>query len=202
MWTHGQKKVPLGLLNDWDLSSLFEDGAAPPPVTQCRTGTTPFMATELLQSFINPPIHRYRHDLESFLYILIWAMVHYNLGNEELSILPDPKQPRRLPTHPVLEEWKGDNYRVNAARKIDFQMTMESRLSLFAAVQPAFKPLIDAWLDPLLSLFAQARFYALLNARNPGFDGDTLGGFLTFENFMGTIRAVPRDIPAELKNDE
>ncbi|KAF9492578.1 hypothetical protein BDN71DRAFT_1509366 [Pleurotus eryngii] len=199
MWTYGQEKVPLGLLNDWDLSSLFEEGAAPPPITQCRTGTTPFMAVELLQMSVNPPIHQYRHDLESFLYILIWAMVHYNLGSEELDILPDPKQPRRLPTHPVLEEWEGDNYRVNAARKIDFQMTMESRLSLFAAVQPAFKPLIDAWLDPLLSIFAQARFCALLNARNADFDGDTSGGFLTFENFIRTIGAFPREIPAEFK---
>ncbi len=201
MWVYGREKVPLGLLNDWDLSSLFEDGAAPPPVTQCRTGTTPFMAMELLQMSVNPPIHRYRHDLESFLYILIWAMVHYNLGNQELNILPDPKQPRRLPTHPVLQEWECDNYRVNASRKNDFQTTVDSRLSLFAAVQPAFRPLIDGWLDPLLNLFGQARFYALLNTRKPDFDGDTLGGFLTFESFMSTIGAVPREVPAEFKKD-
>ncbi|KAF9493208.1 hypothetical protein BDN71DRAFT_1115007 [Pleurotus eryngii] len=36
MWTYGQDKVPLGLLNDWDLSSLFLGGGAPLSVTQCR----------------------------------------------------------------------------------------------------------------------------------------------------------------------
>ncbi|KAF4580398.1 hypothetical protein EYR40_003114 [Pleurotus pulmonarius] len=129
------------------------------------------------------------------------VLEHKEYSMEELGLPRDPKQPRRLPTHPVLQEWECDNYRVNASRKNDFQTTVDSRLSLFAAVQPAFRPLIEGWLDPLLNLFGQARFYALLNTRKPDFDGDTLGGFLTFENFMSTIGAVPREVPAEFKKD-
>ncbi|KAF9492573.1 hypothetical protein BDN71DRAFT_1473715 [Pleurotus eryngii] len=199
MWTCGREKVPLGRLNDWDLSSLFEDGAPPPLVTQCRTGTTPFMAAELLEMCDNPPTHRYHHDLESFLYILIWAMVHYNMGNEELDIPPDPKKPRRLPTNNLLRPLEGDDYQANAAWKSNFKISKVSRRALFAAVQPAFAPLIDAWLKPLLKLFTRA---ALEDTEDPSdFDGDTLGGILTFDSFMKAIGAVPREIPAEYKKD-
>ncbi|KDQ22445.1 hypothetical protein PLEOSDRAFT_163343 [Pleurotus ostreatus PC15] len=202
MWMYGQGKVPLGLLNDWDLSSIFEDGAAPPPVTQCRIGTPPFMALDLLQVAYELPIHRYYHDLESFLYILIWAMVHYNMGNEELNILPDPKQPRRLvPVHRILRGWEGNDYQANADSKVLFRISRQSRRVLFAAVQPAFKPLIRAWLEPLLNLFAQAQFHTLNHGRDSDFDKDTMGGILTFENFMKTIGAVPRDIAAESRSE-
>ncbi|KAJ8688768.1 hypothetical protein PTI98_013520 [Pleurotus ostreatus] len=204
MWTYGQDKVPLGLLNDWDLSSLFLDGGAPLPVSQCRTGTTPFMSIELLEMCDNPPTHRYRHDLESFLYILIWAMVHYNMGNEGLNILPDPKQPRRLPTHSLLQPWEGDDYQYNALTKTGIDQLPEYRRKLLGAVQPAFKPLIDKWLVPLLRLFSNARHYLTWSAQDADFDGETLGGILTFEKFMMTIGAVPREIPEDSRqvNDD
>ncbi len=191
----------MGLLNDWDLSSLLEDGVAPPPVTQCRTGTTPFMAAELLEMCDNPPTHRYHHDLESFLYVLLWAMVHYNMGSEELNILPDPKKPRRLPTHKLLRPLEGDDYGANAAWKSNFKISKVSRRTLFAAVQPAFQPLVDTWLKPLLKLFTRAALDDTEDSSDPDPDSDTLGGILTFDNFMKAIGAVPREIPAEFKKD-
>ncbi|KAJ7681464.1 hypothetical protein B0H14DRAFT_2299561, partial [Mycena olivaceomarginata] len=55
-----------GVLNDFDLAA-FHDGSVPSTSKQ-RTGTKPFMARDLLDH--PPPRHLYRHDLESFLYVL------------------------------------------------------------------------------------------------------------------------------------
>ncbi|GAW08200.1 other 1 protein kinase [Lentinula edodes] len=55
-----------GVLNDFDLAT-FHDGSVP-SISKQRTGTTPFMARDLLEH--PPPRHFYRHDLESFLYVL------------------------------------------------------------------------------------------------------------------------------------
>ena len=71
----------LGILNDWDIASqLTGKGEVPNSAALHRTGTLPFVAVELLCS--SPPPHSYRHDLESFFYILIWAAVHYDLENQ------------------------------------------------------------------------------------------------------------------------
>ncbi|KAG9218097.1 hypothetical protein CCMSSC00406_0010256 [Pleurotus cornucopiae] len=153
------------------------------------------MSIELLETCDNPPTHRYRHDLESFLYILIWAMVNYNMGSEELNIPPDPKQPRRLLTHSLLQPWEGDDYQYNALTKTGIDHLPEYRRKLLGAVQPAFKPLIDKWLVPLLRLFSNARHYLTWSAQDGDFDAETLGGILTFEKFMKAIGVVPRQIP-------
>ncbi|KAJ7645774.1 hypothetical protein B0H17DRAFT_884229, partial [Mycena rosella] len=52
-----------GVLNDFDLSLLMN--AADPSTSKQRTGTKPFMAIDLLVP--QPPVHLYRHDLESLL---------------------------------------------------------------------------------------------------------------------------------------
>jgi hypothetical protein len=55
----------------------------------------PFMATDLLVS--PPSAHYHRHDLESFFYIFIWAVVHCNLKKNSTTI------------GPTLAQW-GDQY--------------------------------------------------------------------------------------------
>lgn len=55
-----------GVLNGFDLAA-FHDGSVPSTSKQ-RTGTKPYMASDLLTH--PPPKHYYRHDLESFLYVL------------------------------------------------------------------------------------------------------------------------------------
>lgn len=42
-----------------------------------RTGTGPFMALDLLTTG-DTPLHLYRHDLESFFYVLVWFCVGFN----------------------------------------------------------------------------------------------------------------------------
>lgn len=44
---------------------------------RCRTGTGPFIAEDLLV-FKNPPQHLYRHDLESFFWVLVWFIACFN----------------------------------------------------------------------------------------------------------------------------
>ncbi|TEB26075.1 hypothetical protein FA13DRAFT_1795930 [Coprinellus micaceus] len=52
-----------------------------------------FMAIDLLNK---SGAHLYRPDLKSFLYILIWAAVHYDLANGQ----------RDIEVHPSLEPWQ------------------------------------------------------------------------------------------------
>jgi len=70
MWS---KKTGKGVLNDFDLASVQEDRTSPTGAE--RTGTIPFMALDLLtDDGVSENIeHRYRHDLESFLWVLVWV---------------------------------------------------------------------------------------------------------------------------------
>ena len=94
-----------GVLCDWDLAEVQSDGAnsmplhehprAASPVSpspgdnnapseesdlkpRYRTGTGPFMAMDLLRVG-PPPLHLYRHDLESLFYILVYACMVLDL---------------------------------------------------------------------------------------------------------------------------
>ncbi|KAG2069346.1 hypothetical protein BDR04DRAFT_1021857, partial [Suillus decipiens] len=61
-WKDGKR---IGVLNDYDLSSLIDDRG---PRGNERTGTVPFMAFDLLTAKAQrgEVKHLYRHDLESF----------------------------------------------------------------------------------------------------------------------------------------
>ncbi|GJJ09927.1 hypothetical protein Clacol_004151 [Clathrus columnatus] len=78
--------VPKGVLNDFDLSRLSIGGKREGTRANDRTGTIPFMAIDLL----SPPAekgkvrHLYRHDLESFAWVLFWVVSSYDEGKEIL----------------------------------------------------------------------------------------------------------------------
>ncbi|KAJ7084022.1 hypothetical protein B0H15DRAFT_932224 [Mycena belliarum] len=74
-----------GLLIDLDYALVLEqDGERGPTAAGHRTGTLPFMAIDVLTEGDQLPVHEPRHDLESFLYVLIWICVHYaGPGNVE-----------------------------------------------------------------------------------------------------------------------
>ena len=64
---------PKGFLIDLDLAKPVDStGSSGAPH---RTGTMQFMAIEVLQSSAT---HSWRHDLESFFYVLIWICVFYD----------------------------------------------------------------------------------------------------------------------------
>lgn len=53
-----------------------------------RTGTGPFMALDLLL-YKQAPHHLYRHDLESFFFVLAWFVATFNPATHTLGIIPD-----------------------------------------------------------------------------------------------------------------
>jgi len=75
MW-YEKDGILMGVLNDYDLSSL---ASAQGPE---RTGTVPFMALDLLtpKGQGGEIKHLYRHDLESFIWVLVWVCLRYRDG--------------------------------------------------------------------------------------------------------------------------
>ncbi|KAH6887157.1 hypothetical protein BKA70DRAFT_1334356, partial [Coprinopsis sp. MPI-PUGE-AT-0042] len=76
------KRMTSGVLIDWDRPTRVDaQGNGLEPRSGHRIGSLPFMSPELLHPLIfsrDPPPHRYEHDLESFIYILLSAAVRYN----------------------------------------------------------------------------------------------------------------------------
>ncbi|KAJ7593244.1 hypothetical protein C8J56DRAFT_780109 [Mycena floridula] len=72
-----------GVLNDYDLALFIYDEPSPPSRRR-PTGTIPFMAIALLEdSGWEGYVRRlYRHDLESFAWVLLWICVRFQNGRE------------------------------------------------------------------------------------------------------------------------
>lgn len=72
-----------GVLIDWDLA-LFIADINQDTANSERTGTIPFMALDLLATAgVEGDVQRlYRHDLESFIWVLIWVFLRYENGKE------------------------------------------------------------------------------------------------------------------------
>ncbi|KAI0057018.1 hypothetical protein BV25DRAFT_1813030, partial [Artomyces pyxidatus] len=68
----GKEDVLYGVMNDWDLATLSK---RPSPHAFDITGTAPFMALELLNEPGGTIVRRYRHDLESMIWILSWVFI-------------------------------------------------------------------------------------------------------------------------------
>jgi hypothetical protein len=70
-----------GVLNDYDLAHL--NGRPRPSGTEC-TGTMPFMALDLLtdEAWKGEIPRLYRHDCESFAWVLLWICCRYDSGKE------------------------------------------------------------------------------------------------------------------------
>ncbi|KAF5383659.1 hypothetical protein D9615_003844 [Tricholomella constricta] len=174
-----------GILTDWDITSGVEDKNEILPSTATRTyrtGAIPFMAVDLL--FVNrpPPPHLFRHDLESFLYILVWAAFYYDFDRKE----------RRL-VKPALERWNNEDLEICADSKAVFLFHSERKNSLFARL-PLERQHLLPWMRSVWLLFWKASISRGQNFETPaaGWDSKTLGGFLTFENFMEALGRKPR----------
>ncbi len=79
MFRRGEDGIIQGVLNDFDLATPvahLDNG----PTSKQRTGTWPYLAIELLNpsTWLQPPRHLYRYDLESFLWVLLTLAVHPN----------------------------------------------------------------------------------------------------------------------------
>ena len=108
-----------------------------------RTGTGPFMAVDLL--VLNPPpLHKYRHDLESFFYIYICSAATY-----------DPDSEQRIS---VIEAWNSDDLKSIGLSKGRFLMDLMEYRSLFQHSHPEFQPMIDGALYKLYKMFHNVEF--------------------------------------------
>jgi hypothetical protein len=80
-----------GILNDFDLASIMDPGAdSPSKIGHRRTGTSMFMPLELLTDpGVKGLVPRlYRHELESFAWVLLYATLCVVNGEENLDVPP------------------------------------------------------------------------------------------------------------------
>lgn len=118
---------PIGILNDYDLVSVMEPGARTPGADGYeRSGTRPFMALDLLKNRDEPLKRRYRHDLESFAWRLLWEML---------------KQP---------PDWAAKSYTMESAAKSSLLVDIYGRANdIKNDWRPYFK-FISMWFDVCL----------------------------------------------------
>ena len=173
-----------GVVNDWDMAShLGDKGEVLTSTARHRTGTLPFMACDLLVN--KPPVNIYRHDLESFFYILIWAAVHFDIKNK-----------KRLPTHPDLQEWDDDSIKIVGGAKAWFFFAYARAEATFFHVRDEFSDVLDSWIIPLWRLVYKAN-KSVPYSYEKDYDYSTLGGHITFHTFMVTLGREPRTLKRE-----
>ncbi|KAF5383652.1 hypothetical protein D9615_003843 [Tricholomella constricta] len=176
-----------GILTDWDMASEVEDSDQILLSTAThRTGTIPFMAVDLLVVNPRPPPHLFRHDLESFFYILVWAAFYYDFDKKECRST-EPS------TQPPLERWNNADLEVCANAKFRIISEPVVKDQLFALVPPEGQSLLP-WMNSVWELFWDANHSRMMNQRRPQADWDvkTSGGFLTFQRFMEALGRKPR----------
>ena len=161
-----------GVLNDYDLA-IFKSNNVPSSKT--RTGTKPFMAIDLLG---NPTdVHRYRHDLESMFYVIVYVTSRYHEGQE----LDDPP----------LQCWEALG---EVALKAEKKAFLGDALP---PVTPSYKGFL-VWTRKMRGALLQGRSaYAdhmdkLQEVENkmgnfPAFDSETLGGHMSFQTFSDIL---------------
>ena len=104
-----------------------------------RTGTGPFMAVDLLISN-PPPLHKYRHDLESFLYIYVCAAATFD--------------PTRKQTIVVVEEWNSHDLHSIGLSKSQFLTRTDAYDAILKAPHADFKVMLDGPLGDLYDMFS------------------------------------------------
>jgi serine/threonine protein kinase len=116
-----------GWLIDLDLAKERGSGRSG---ARCRTGTMEFMAIEVL---LNKD-HTYRHDLESFFYVLIWQCARRGWGEE-------------WPKKSLLKKWYTGDYRDIATLKLGvisangFELILEEFPPEFDCIKPLCREL-------------------------------------------------------------
>ncbi|TCD63011.1 hypothetical protein EIP91_006103 [Steccherinum ochraceum] len=102
-----------------------------------RTGTGPFMAWDLLH--LSVPSHQYRHDLESFFWVLIWFIAVFN-----------PEQPSNLGVVPA---WHQSNLINVGHAKQTFLSEVPGYANVMKNVHPSYQGFADKWVKPLRRIF-------------------------------------------------
>ena len=157
-----------GVLNDFDLSVLRDQQT---PSSKQRTGTKPYLAIDLLNK--DGYEHKYRHDLESFFYVIVWLTSRYHDGEEI------PKPP--------LQDWANLGGASLQKEKAAFILTQNHKPT------PHFK-LFGIWVASMQSAMVRGitarrlyisslEFAPKKSGLQTSFDDETLGGNVTFDVF-------------------
>jgi serine/threonine protein kinase len=177
----------VGILNDFDMAieRLPEAKEAQVIAAHHRTGTLPFMALELLDNHETEPVHLYRHDLESFFYILIWAATHYDFGSQTRRNTPN-----------LMKDW------LNPKTAPDMKFRLLNGPYFQSAITPLrlapFEELWQKWIVPLRVVFGCAFHERTYGGSEATFDNITINGQVTFEKFMAAIGETPRGLDPKL----
>lgn len=124
---------PRGILIDLDSAIELTEGVEPEPDI---TGTRPFMAIGVLRS----EYHTYRHDLESFLYVLLWTIITNHTDNP--------------PEESKLRQWSSGDWDELALRK-SLDMDQDGFQTILGEFPPEFhslKPIAESLRQILLPL--------------------------------------------------
>ncbi|CAE6474389.1 hypothetical protein ACGC1H_006210 [Rhizoctonia solani] len=135
------------------------------PSSNHRTGTLPFMAIDLLVAV--PPPHLYRHDLESFFYVLVWICAEDQHGWHRVDSVTSMAEKKSY----FLSQFEIEQLRIG--KFVELKLT---------------------WITQLHSLFAVGAAQKLLWTKRKGrvsFDNETLDGEVTYETFMKVIGDSP-----------
>ena len=175
-----------GILNDFDMASMRKkDGTIDSDKDRHHhlTGTRPFMALDLLEtpSATEPTFHLYRHDLESFFYILVWAATRYKFSTGAMIAVRE------------LDKWSGEEA-LDAKLGFYYKMGMTQWKAQYCL--PEFSGLWDVWVVPLFRIFRDARVEAIsaVEQNQTDYDLSTYNGRITFETFMAAIGETPRGL--------
>jgi Fungal protein kinase len=131
-----------GTLSDYDLSSR----RGVPSNNKQRTGTLPFMAIELL-SASGPIVHKYEHDVESFYWVLLYAILcakdgrldcpMRDWGNLEMEALREKKNDY------IMTSRSNHKYQPVPARQKNFDRSRGVRSAVIAQIK-AQEP-VETW---------------------------------------------------------
>ncbi|THU76486.1 hypothetical protein K435DRAFT_771032 [Dendrothele bispora CBS 962.96] len=162
-----------GVLNDLDLASRATKEMS--ATSKHRTGTRPFMAYELLDPK-KVVSHLYRHDLESFFYVMLCLCCRYNLdgtraGNE-------------------YDEWF-------TRSALDVKRSKTDMFTQLEAFEPPVTPDFSAF-EPLLvhihGLIKEALVQGLVSGiQGTPFDPETGNNRLTYENFLDNLKTFDNE---------
>ena len=107
-----------------------------------RTGTYPFIAIAILRGTAT---HRYRHDLESFLYVLLWVAC-YPVAGTRSALQPAPpedaRQRDRWPPDDPLNAWGSESEAIVASLKTSNIVSDED---VFEELLERFRPGFDGF---------------------------------------------------------
>ncbi|TRM63255.1 hypothetical protein BD626DRAFT_569278 [Schizophyllum amplum] len=176
----------LGFLNDWDLACFVGPlDLSESSTSQHRTGTGPFMAIDLQQPDNEGKSpkrdHRYCHDLESLFWLLVWAVLHFDL-----------KAGSRRKCE--LKEWDGD-WQTAALFKNSFLTNAGTQNRILKMALKPYAGLVKRWILPLADMFQDARHNCEKSRDAEGFkifDHEMYAKEITFEKFMEIIGVRPR----------